>query len=57
MSKSPRRKSFVVLVALAALFATRPALAGPPLLCHPYDIAGAASLPWNGGTSMPMVWV
>src|SRR5438046_9323502 len=32
----------------AALIAARPALAGPPLLCHPYDIGSAVSLPWNG---------
>jgi hypothetical protein len=25
-----------------------PALAGPPLLCHPYDIGNAKSLPWDG---------
>ena len=26
-------------------------LAGPPLLCHPFDIGSAASLPWNGTSS------
>jgi hypothetical protein len=31
-----------------ALIAPRPALAGPPLLCHPFDIGSARSLPWNG---------
>jgi hypothetical protein len=25
-----------------------PAVAGPPLLCHPFDIGAAASLPWDG---------
>jgi hypothetical protein len=31
------------------LFATvSPALAGPPLLCHPFDIGSARSLPWDG---------
>jgi len=29
----------------------RIALAGPPLICHPYDIGTAASLPWGAGTS------
>lgn len=24
------------------------AVAGPPLLCHPYEIGGAQSLPWQG---------
>lgn len=27
----------------------RIALAGPPLICHPFDIGGAKSLPWMGG--------
>ena len=35
-------------VLLAALGAASPAMAGPPLLCHPYDIGGARSLPWDG---------
>jgi hypothetical protein len=34
---------FVAVIALA-----RTALAGPPLLCHPYDIGAAKSLPWDG---------
>jgi len=40
----------VVTVGLifAALVIARPALAGPPLLCHPFDIGTAQSLPWNG---------
>ena len=37
-----------VLLAAALLFSSA-ALAGPPLLCHPFDTAGAASLPWGGG--------
>ena len=36
------------LLAAAWLFSSA-ALAGPPLLCHPFDTAGAASLPWGGG--------
>src|SRR5436190_297013 len=31
-----------------ALAAATPALAGPPLLCHPYEIGSARSLPWDG---------
>ena len=31
------------LVTLAAA----PAIAGPPLVCHPYNIGNAASLPWD----------
>ena len=36
------------LVALALVIGHGSAWAGPPLLCHPFDIAGAASLPWDG---------
>jgi len=39
----------VVLLALAALASARPALAGPPLLCHPFDIGAARSLPMGTG--------
>lgn len=34
--------STLFVFALAA-----PAIAGPPLLCHPYDIGNARSLPWD----------
>ena len=51
MLKSPLSMSLAVLVTLTALAAPRLALAGPPLLCHPFDIGDAKSLPWNGGTS------
>jgi hypothetical protein len=36
---------------LASVTFARPALAGPPLLCHPFDIGTAASLPWSGAAS------
>jgi hypothetical protein len=42
--------SRVVLTVLAGLVLASPAIAGPPLLCHPYDIGAARSLPWGGGT-------
>jgi hypothetical protein len=35
----------VILLASAALVLARPALAGPPLLCHPFEIGAARSLP------------
>jgi hypothetical protein len=36
------------VIALGMLLAvTRPALAGPPLLCHPFDAGKAALLPWG----------
>jgi hypothetical protein len=34
-------------LALTLLLATS-ALAGPPLICHPFDIGSARSLPWQG---------
>ena len=40
-----------VLSALAVLSLAAPALAGPPLLCHPYEIGAARSLPWDGNGS------
>lgn len=36
-----------VLLSLVLLFASS-AAAGPPLLCHPFDIGAARSLPWSG---------
>jgi hypothetical protein len=37
----------IATAALATLACTSPAFAGPPLVCHPFDIGTAASLPWN----------
>ena len=45
------RSLFTAFVAIAALAAARPVQAGPPLLCHPFDIGSAASLPWTGVSS------
>jgi hypothetical protein len=42
-----RRSSCLPLALLAVLVAT-PALAGPPLVCFPFDIGTQTSLPWNG---------
>jgi hypothetical protein len=36
-----------LLLSLVVLFASS-AAAGPPLLCHPFDIGAAKSLPWGG---------
>jgi hypothetical protein len=41
------RNRFAVVAAVFCLAIAAPALAGPPLLCHPYDIGGARSLPWS----------
>jgi hypothetical protein len=36
-------------LALASIFiSVAPALAGPPLICHPFEIGSARSLPWRG---------
>lgn len=49
---SIRTRSLVTaFLAIAALAPARPVLAGPPLLCHPFDIGSTASLPWNGTSS------
>lgn len=45
------RSGLTAFLMVAALVTARPALAGPPLLCHPFDIGSAASLPWNGTSS------
>ena len=43
----PDRLMTALVLTLAA---ASPAVAGPPLLCHPYDIGSAKSLPWDGMT-------
>ncbi len=40
-------RATVLSAALVVAFAA-PATAGPPLLCHPYEIGNARSLPWDG---------
>ena len=40
------RSTAFALLAVAALAV--PVVAGPPLLCHPFDIGNARSLPWDG---------
>src|SRR5260370_598362 len=42
---SPR---FAQRVGLVVLNLAGSALAGPPLICHPFDIGDAKSLPWTG---------
>lgn len=48
-----RYRSLLVRYAfgLGVLGLAAPAFAGPPLLCHAYDIGSAKSLPWIGETS------
>lgn len=42
-----KRSSLRAALLAAALFFAAAAHAGPPLLCHPFDIGDAASLPWG----------
>ena len=42
---SPR---FAIGLLLLAISCITSAFAGPPLVCHPFDIGNARSLPWNG---------
>jgi hypothetical protein len=46
ISRGSRQRLRSLALAAALLFAV-PAWAGPPLLCHPFDTAGAPSLPWG----------
>jgi hypothetical protein len=39
---------FACLIVLGVLISRGTAIAGPPLLCHPFDIGTARSLPWDG---------
>jgi hypothetical protein len=45
------RPTLAPLLAIAATLVATPAFAGPPLLCHPYEIGTARSLPWSGANS------
>jgi hypothetical protein len=45
------RSRLASLTLFAVLAAATPAFAGPPLLCHPFDIGTAKSLPWDGARS------
>ncbi len=40
-------KKLFLPLAFAVLVTAAPALAGPPLICHPIDIGAAPSLPWS----------
>ena len=40
------------VVAAAAILIATPAFAGPPLLCHPFEIGTARSLPWGSAPVM-----
>jgi hypothetical protein len=48
MFNRPNVNALVLTAALVALAA--PALAGPPLICHPFETGSAALLPWSKST-------
>jgi hypothetical protein len=43
-----RFRQVIPLAAVVLTVTASTALAGPPLLCHPFDIGSARSLPWDG---------
>src|SRR5258708_13036970 len=45
------RNMLLVTIGFAALGTLFVANAGPPLICHPYNIGGAKSLPWSSGSN------
>lgn len=45
---SQKLLSLISLMVLIVLSLQQQAQAGPPLICHPYDIGNARSLPWSG---------
>ncbi|HZI78159.1 MAG TPA: hypothetical protein VFD69_01535 [Vicinamibacterales bacterium] len=48
------KQSLVASMALALLSFAAPALAGPPFICHEFQIGDAASLPWTKGDWLGM---
>jgi hypothetical protein len=48
------KKTLIASFALALLSLAAPALAGPPFICHPFEIGAATSLPWTGGDYLGM---
>ena len=51
MTRTQTLRGIRAIVLLAATLIIHPVFAGPPLLCHPFDIGTARSLPWNGKSS------
>lgn len=47
------RHRLILLTLFVFGFAIGSAIAGPPLLVHPYNIGGAVSLPWSGRQGLP----
>jgi hypothetical protein len=49
-----RKKPLVACIALTMLSLAAPALAGPPFVCHPFEIGSVTSLPWKTGDWLGM---
>ena len=48
MNRQSIRAAVTSSALLFTLAVAAPVFAGPPLLCHPFDIGNARSLPWDG---------
>ncbi len=48
--KMLRSISLTIASILSLMVFQQAAMAGPPLICHPFDIGNARSLPWSGGS-------
>jgi hypothetical protein len=48
MSTRASHARSLIAAVVTVIASAVPAAAGPPLLCHPFDIGTAASLPWDG---------
>ena len=46
-----RRLAVAAVTASALTFAATPALAGPPFICHAFELSGSPSLPWGNVAS------
>jgi hypothetical protein len=46
-----QKKTLIASMVLAVLALAMPALAGPPFICHPFDIGEAKSLPWGAANN------
>jgi len=49
-----QKTTLIASFALALLSLAAPALAGPPFICHPFEIGGSTSLPWTDGDYLGM---
>ena len=45
------RSLVAAAVTAAALVSATPALAGPPFICHAFELSGSPSLPWGSSTA------